>query len=142
MREKAARAQIIVVNHTLLLLDAAMDGFLLPERDVIVLDEAHHLEEEATRSFTITISANSVTALLDQRMLKDDTHLSLKDEASKVLNNTWDRLKLVVDLGFKGRANLQSPIEEGLKLAMFFFSSRRRHTRFDCDWSSDVCSSD
>src|SRR5205085_8265119 len=26
--------------------------------------------------------------------------------------------------------------------ARFFFSSRRRHTRFDCDWSSDVCSSD
>src|SRR5438270_8130490 len=26
--------------------------------------------------------------------------------------------------------------------AAFFFSSRRRHTRFDCDWSSDVCSSD
>src|SRR2546430_2766444 len=24
----------------------------------------------------------------------------------------------------------------------YFFSSRRRHTRFDCDWSSDVCSSD
>src|SRR5688572_26488660 len=24
----------------------------------------------------------------------------------------------------------------------FFFSRRRRHTRFDCDWSSDVCSSD
>src|SRR3972149_5663232 len=24
----------------------------------------------------------------------------------------------------------------------FFFSSRRRHARFDCDWSSDVCSSD
>src|SRR5712691_13112751 len=24
----------------------------------------------------------------------------------------------------------------------FFFSSRRRHTSFDCDWSSDVCSSD
>ena len=117
MREKAARAQIIVVNHTLLLLDAAMDGFLLPERDVIVLDEAHHLEEEATRSFTITISANSVTTLLAQRMLKDHTLLSLQDEASKVLNNTWDRLKLVVDLGFKGRANLQSPIEEGLKLA-------------------------
>src|SRR5260370_6002243 len=25
---------------------------------------------------------------------------------------------------------------------VFFFSSRRRHTRFKCDWSSDVCSSD
>src|SRR5256886_4623316 len=28
------------------------------------------------------------------------------------------------------------------RFLLFFFSSRRRHTRFDCDWSSDVCSSD
>src|SRR5580698_10674123 len=26
--------------------------------------------------------------------------------------------------------------------SLFFFSSRRRHTRVTCDWSSDVCSSD
>src|SRR2546430_2913142 len=30
----------------------------------------------------------------------------------------------------------------GSQVFFFFFSSRRRHTRFDCDWSSDVCSSD
>src|SRR5260370_3146565 len=30
----------------------------------------------------------------------------------------------------------------GSLLFFFFFSSRRRHTRFKCDWSSDVCSSD
>src|SRR2546427_12026475 len=30
----------------------------------------------------------------------------------------------------------------GAVCLLFFFSSRRRHTRFDCDWSSDVCSSD
>src|SRR5436309_8276949 len=29
-----------------------------------------------------------------------------------------------------------------LSLLFFFFSSRRRHTRFSRDWSSDVCSSD
>src|SRR6476661_8210989 len=29
-----------------------------------------------------------------------------------------------------------------LYMSFFFFSSRRRHTRFKCDWSSDVCSSD
>src|SRR2546430_11314817 len=33
-------------------------------------------------------------------------------------------------------------ISSTLVSARFFFSSRRRHTRFDCDWSSDVCSSD
>src|SRR5438034_2910021 len=30
----------------------------------------------------------------------------------------------------------------GYSLQLFFFSSRRRHTRSLCDWSSDVCSSD
>src|SRR5690606_40802963 len=29
-----------------------------------------------------------------------------------------------------------------IKILCFFFSSRRRHTRFSRDWSSDVCSSD
>src|SRR2546430_1074283 len=31
----------------------------------------------------------------------------------------------------------EGPVDDSV-----FFSSRRRHTRFDCDWSSDVCSSD
>src|SRR5260370_32088295 len=30
----------------------------------------------------------------------------------------------------------------GVQTCAFFFSSRRRHTRFKCDWNSDVCSSD
>src|SRR2546430_5430253 len=33
-------------------------------------------------------------------------------------------------------------VKEIMSVRIFFFSSRRRHTRFDCDWSSDVCSSD
>src|SRR5256886_9533519 len=36
------------------------------------------------------------------------------------------------------RVQIDADASEGV----FFFSSRRRHTRFDCDWSSDVCSSD
>src|SRR5690606_39551433 len=31
---------------------------------------------------------------------------------------------------------------DGVMFCSFFFSSRRRHTRFSRDWSSDVCSSD
>src|SRR6267143_2228092 len=31
---------------------------------------------------------------------------------------------------------------ESMIVIFFFFSSRRRHTRWNCDWSSDVCSSD
>ncbi|EFH90131.1 helicase C-terminal domain-containing protein [Ktedonobacter racemifer] len=117
MRERAERAQVIVVNHTLLLLDAAMGGFLLPERDVIILDEAHHLEEEATRSFTITISPGQVQTLLAQRMLKDHSQVSLQDDAFRAAQNMWMRLEQVADPGYKGRMNLEQPLEEGLRLA-------------------------
>src|SRR5256886_8789765 len=47
--------------------------------------------------------------------------------------------------GKKLRLNLVFGSDSSLRLrsiCVFFFSSRRRHTRFDCDWSSDVCSSD
>src|SRR2546421_1381495 len=33
-------------------------------------------------------------------------------------------------------------VDGGYYSSLFFFSSRRRHTRSDRDWSSDVCSSD
>src|SRR5690606_7672946 len=33
-------------------------------------------------------------------------------------------------------------VGDDVRIVTFFFSSRRRHTRFSRDWSSDVCSSD
>ncbi len=117
MRERAASAQVIVVNHTLLLLDAAMGGFLLPERDVIILDEAHHLEEEATRSFTITIHPHQIQTLLAQRMLKDHSNLSLQDKAMQAAQLLWFRVEQIAEAAVKGRINLEAPVEEGLRLA-------------------------
>src|SRR2546430_10400809 len=43
--------------------------------------------------------------------------------------------------GLKMRSSVARRLCYGVDV-VFFFSSRRRHTRFDCDWSSDVCSSD
>src|SRR5256885_12218021 len=40
------------------------------------------------------------------------------------------------------RASLAATIEPTAPRRPFFFSSRRRHTRLQGDWSSDVCSSD
>src|SRR2546430_7091889 len=41
-----------------------------------------------------------------------------------------------------GGAGELAALNPGTVEVCFFLSSRRRHTRFDCDWSSDVCSSD
>ncbi len=117
MKAKATQATVIVVNHTLLLLDALMEGYLLPERDVIVIDEAHHLEEEATRAFTLTISQAQISTLLAQRVLKDHTPPSLQEETKETMNFAWERLVQIADPGSKGRANLKEPLQEGLKLA-------------------------
>src|SRR5688572_26987988 len=48
-----------------------------------------------------------------------------------------DKLLDLVGLGGKSAADKGKDTRD-----YFVFSSRRRHTRFDCDWSSDVCSSD
>lgn len=117
MRERAERAKVIVVNHTLLLLDAAIGGFLLPARDVIVLDEAHHLEEEATRSFTVTVSPHQIQLLLAQKLLKTHSQLSLQAEAERAAQKAWQQLTIVADPGYKGRVNLEEPLQEGLHLA-------------------------
>ncbi|MDQ2717419.1 MAG: protein kinase [Chloroflexota bacterium] len=117
MRLQAEQAQIIVVNHTLLLLDAAMEGHLLPERDMIVLDEAHHLEEEATRAFTVTFSPGRISTLLAQRMLKDHSLIALQDDAVRASMTLWQHLEAVANPGASGRVNLREPVEEGLRLA-------------------------
>lgn len=117
MRSRAGQASIIVVNHTLLLLDAFMEGSLLPERDLIVVDEAHHLEEEATRAFTTTISQGQVSTLLAQHMLRDHTPAALQEETKATMNLAWERLGQLADPGAKGRANLKEPLQEGLGLA-------------------------
>ncbi len=63
-RRRAARADILVVNHSLLLADLALrrqtDNFsalaVLPPFSRLVIDEAHHLEEVATRYFSTQVT--------------------------------------------------------------------------------------
>ena len=56
---------MIVVNHALLMSDLAMGGGLLPEYDHLIIDEAHHLEEEATRQLGFQVSQRHLDEPLD-----------------------------------------------------------------------------
>ena len=47
-RERAAASHLVIVNHALLLSNATVGGTLIPDYDILIIDEAHHLEEEAT----------------------------------------------------------------------------------------------
>ena len=48
-RERAAAAHLVIVNHALLMSDLIAGRALIPDYDILIVDEAHHLEEEATK---------------------------------------------------------------------------------------------
>ena len=68
-RRQAYGANVLVVNHALLLADLAMGGGLLPEYDRLIIDEAHNLEEEATDALGFTVTRQLVMRLLDELSL-------------------------------------------------------------------------
>jgi Rad3-related DNA helicase len=117
MREQAQRAQVIVVNHTLLLLDVMAEGAILPSHDVIILDEAHHLEEEATRAFTITVAYSHVTNLLAHKTLRGHTPTKLQEEVLRQATDVWQRLEERLPITEVNKAPLHWPVQEGVRLA-------------------------
>ena len=64
-RKRAEAAHIVVVNHALLISDIAVGGGVIPEYSHLVVDEAQHLEDEATRQFGFQGDEDSVGAFLD-----------------------------------------------------------------------------
>lgn len=69
-RRRAQAADVVIVNHHLLLADLSFreSGFVefLPEADAIVLDEAHQVPDIATQFFGVTFSTLQLTRLLDE----------------------------------------------------------------------------
>jgi len=61
-RAEAGRADVVVTNHALLAIDAMGDANVLPEHDVVVIDEAHELVDRVTGAATGELTAGTVTA--------------------------------------------------------------------------------
>jgi DNA polymerase-3 subunit epsilon/ATP-dependent DNA helicase DinG len=73
-RKRAEAAHLLVVNHALLLSDVVAGGNVLPEYKHLVVDEAHHLEEQATNQFGFSASESDLLDWLDRlsvRVAKD-----------------------------------------------------------------------
>ncbi len=91
-RAEAEASDLVVINHSLLLADAEIGGGLLPEFDHLVIDEAHHLEEAATRGLRQEIDGPGLAALLERlgatgdasgllAELRRQPHLGASDDA-------------------------------------------------------------
>ena len=65
-RQRAAAAHVVIVNHALLLANAARGDQLLPPFRHLVIDEAHRLEDVATQHFGSSFAVRDARELFDQ----------------------------------------------------------------------------
>ena len=93
-RQRSESADIIVVNHALLLSDLAHGGGLIPNYDHLVIDEAHHLEDEATRQLGLQVSQEWGRESLDnlERLLQAVLRLQSRQAFS---DNQWEYIRNV-----------------------------------------------
>lgn len=119
-RKKAQEVDVLVVNHHLLCADWSLkdDGFgqLLPDAELIIIDEAHQLIDTASRFLGVSVSARQILSLLsdvsaeqqklasDMPALIDLAHVINEDirEMRKLLpeqsiKGSWDELELQKD---------------------------------------------
>ena len=59
-RAKAGRADVVVTNHALLAIDAIADAAVLPEHELLVVDEAHELVDRVTGVATAELSSTAL----------------------------------------------------------------------------------
>ena len=59
-KAKAQTADIVVTNHTLLAIEIVDSHPILPERDCVILDEAHEFMDRATQAVTDELTSNRV----------------------------------------------------------------------------------
>ena len=92
-RDRAEQAHIVVVNHALLMSDLVRGGSLIPDFQYLVVDEAHHLEDEATRQLGFNILFDRLEESLElQGRLTTQVRIALGAESlSSAVRQEGDR---------------------------------------------------
>jgi ATP-dependent DNA helicase DinG len=90
-REKAAKASVVVTNHSLLAIDAIEGVPMIPEYDVVVIDEAHELSARVTQAATDELSVPEIerAAKRSQKHIEGSEADDLAD-AADALRDAYD----------------------------------------------------
>ncbi len=77
-RNRAARSNVIIINHALLMADLKTGAGTIPEFGELIIDEAHHLEEACAKQFGIQLDYVSFQSLFQLLGTKDNPQLARK----------------------------------------------------------------
>ncbi|MFO7314186.1 ATP-dependent DNA helicase [Rhodothermus marinus] len=126
-RRRAERADVVVVNHALLLQDLMLRArsggalYLLPEAEVLVIDEAHRLEEMALGALSVYISPYRVERLRRQALRLPGIDHRTRAEL-EALGLVVDELRRQADSALAGRP--AAPLTESLSVVLLNLRDR------------------
>jgi ATP-dependent DNA helicase DinG len=106
---KAQSADVVVTNHTLLAIEIVDSHPILPERDAVILDEAHEFMDRTTQA--VTEELTSARVIRAAAMARKHMPGKLSDALTKAADNFHD---VMADYGdqIRGDFNAQGRLEE------------------------------
>ncbi len=86
IRKKAQKSDLVVVNHSLLLSDAASDNQVLPDHPILIIDEAHNLAKSAYKYFAIEMGPWVIDQVLETFFRKGRDNFGLLVMMNRKIN--------------------------------------------------------
>lgn len=128
-RRRAARADIVVTNHSMLFRNVAAEGKILPPIRHWVVDEAHSVEREARRQWALTVTAEDARSLFER--LGGQRNGALGHLAAALAGSDAATLFMGVSAKATASTGRASLAMAGLFDAIRVLSKRRGHGGYD-----------
>lgn len=98
-RSDAEASHVVVVNHSLLISDLVSGGSAIPDYDVLIVDEAHHLEDVATDQLTYTFGQGEIDEIFSDFLGERGLLLRVQTAIADSETNECDRESMEKGLG-------------------------------------------
>ncbi|MGI8901841.1 MAG: ATP-dependent DNA helicase, partial [Nocardioides sp.] len=116
-RERAAKSQVVVTNHSLLAIDAIEGVPMIPEYDVVVIDEAHELTARVTQAATDELSVPEIERAARRSQKHVSSAASVAGSEADDLADAAEALRSAFEASTPGRFDtLPSELADALVL--------------------------
>ncbi len=123
IRKLAYHADVIIVNHSLLLSDAASDHGILPEHPVCIIDESHNLIKSAYQYLGMEISPWRIERTLHKLYTPGRLNLGALSNFSRVVGKGEEWNKEHADMIIQRISQSEEDINEMLKRSTAFYKA-------------------
>jgi len=134
-KQAAQAAHLIVTNHSLVMSDLSSDHHVLPKYEHLVVDEAHHLEEQATNHLGFEVHSG-VMAALAHRLVRDRGRAGVLAEVERLLDELHMRGAVIDGLeeGKEWVGTVGAEVDTAFQAIQAYVPAGQSEVRLDGAW--------